>query len=221
MPTELLVQQNQLVYTANFARPPWHLWGQGGTILDGLFSAFSPFGVTLADIRSESVSQNPIGQVVVVNIGANGFHKFRFDRLESTFFNFTNELFTQLPVVLEASTRWIRKALPSCEFASHQCAYSSHSYLKGMNADELLTFASTVMKSGGKGRGTGVIFHWELPEQKWTTQLVIDRSIVLSEGVYILFSVLVKEDRINYPNLVQEARAYLDAVLGEIGLRFP
>lgn len=96
-----------------------------------------------------------------------------------------------------------------------------HSYLKGMNADELLTFASTVMKSGGKGRGTGVIFHWELPEQKWTTQLVIDRSIVLSEGVYILFSVLVKEDRINYPNLVQEARAYLDAVLGEIGLRFP
>jgi hypothetical protein len=182
---DLLVNQVQLVHTAYFARPVLELWGEGKRILQELYEAFSPYGVTLSDIRVESATSNPADQVVAVTIGVNGIHRFRYDRIESTFFNFSDEFLAQIPPILNSSTAWIRATVPSAKFVAHHFVYSSHSNIGGISIDELLkSIGPAGPAAGGVNTGSGVIFHWEVPERQWTTQLVIDKSLALGNGVF-------------------------------------
>ena len=217
MLVQLQVQQNELVHIARFDRPLLELWGEGRAIVEGLFSAFSVFGINLADIRNESSSLNPADQVVAVNIGLSGVHRFRFDRIESVFFNFDDDFLRTVPSVLDASTNWVRKAAASAKFISHQFTYSSHSVVAGKAADKLLTFVERPVRAGGQNTGTGAIFHWDLAEKGWATKLLLDRSITIPDGVFVMFTLTVKTDRPNYASLIGEGKSYLDTVLKELG----
>lgn len=219
MPYELLVQQNQLVHNGLFARPLFELWGDGKTILRGLFEALSPFGATLPDMHIQSVQATPADPVVTVNIGVKGTLTFRLDRIESTFFNFTDEFLREIPKIIESSARWIRAAVPSFKFSSHGLIYSSHSQLSKYTIEEVLKSVGTkTLKSGGVDKGTGAIFHWAVPQKNWTTQLVLDRSVVLAGGLYMMFNLLVTADAVEYDSLAKEGRKYLDDLLAELGL---
>jgi hypothetical protein len=221
MAYELLVQQNQLVHTGHFSHPLFELWGDGKTILRGLFEAFSPFGTNLPDIRVEPGLVSPADQVITVNIGLIGLHRFRFDGVESTFFNFSDAVFLQVPTILEASTRWIRTAASSFRFVSHQFVYSSHSHVKDSTAKEVLrSICTKSVSSGGLDKGAGAIFHWDVPDRHWTTQLALDRSVVVKDGLYMMFTLLVADDIADYESLARDSRSYLENVLGEIGLAF-
>jgi hypothetical protein len=76
-------------------------------------------------------------------------------------------------------------------------------------------------KAGGIDKGNGAIFHWEVPDRSWSTQLVLDRSLVISGGLYAMFTLLVLKDMVNYSELLTEGRTYLAALFGELGLDFP
>ena len=221
MSYELLVQQNQLIHTGHFSRPLFELWGDGKTILRGLFEAFSPFGTTLPDIRVEPGLVSPADQVITVNIGLVGLHRFKFDRVESTFFNFSDEVFPKIADIIEASTKWIRSAVSSFEFASHQFVYSNHCQVVNSSARDLLgSINKRSVKSGGLDLGTGLILHWEVPERNWTTQLVLDRSLVVTDGLYMMFTLLAPGSVSDYATLAKSGRTYLEAVLSELGLTF-
>jgi len=221
MPHQLLVQQNQLIHTGLFSRPLFELWGEGKTILKGLFDAFSPYGASLADIRVQSPVGGPADQVVTVNIGLKGIHSFKIDRVEFTFFNYTEDFFPSIAKILESSARWIRGAVPSFKFASHQFVYSSHSQLKASTAEEVLKAISRIgLKSGGVDGGTGVIFHWTVPQRNWTTQLVLDHSVVVAGGLFMMFSLTVTADVVDYVSLASDGRSYFNALLDELGLEF-
>jgi hypothetical protein len=221
MAYELVVRQNQLIHTGLFSRPLFELWGDGRTILGGLFEAFSPFGTTLPDVRVEPGLVSPADQVISVSIGLLGLHKFKFDRIESTFFNFSDETLLSIPGIIEASSKWIRAAVSSFEFGSHQFVYSSHCQVGNSTAREILgSIYARSVKSGGLDSGTGVIFHWEVPDRSWTTQLVLDRSVVVADGLYVMFTLIVQGHISDYVALAKDARMYVDAVLGELGLNF-
>ncbi len=216
------VQQEQLTYVARFSRPLFEVWGDGKTIVRSLFEAFSQFGVPLSNIRLEPGMTNATDPVVNVNIGSGGNHKFMFDRTETVFAYLTEDSIKSIPSLLEASTRWIRATSPSLKFASHQFVYFNHGHLKNASVEEFLkSVGPKSPKTGGVNKGNGAIFHWEVPDRKWSTQLVLDRSLVIPGGLYTMLTLLVFGDIVNYPELLGEGRAYLGAVLGELGLNFP
>jgi hypothetical protein len=218
---ELRVQQNEILYIARFERPILGLWGEGRVLVQGLHDAFSPFGTTLADIRNESSSLNPADQVVAINIGLAAIHKFRFDRLETIFFNFDDETLKVIPSILEASTEWLRKPLPGVRFGSHQFTYSCHCLVEGKSADQVLRFAETSSVSAGRSMGSGVILNWELEHKAWVTKLLLDRSVLFPQGVFLMFTLTVKKDKVDYASLLGEGRTYLDSILRELKLKLP
>src|SRR5437588_739550 len=119
MTRELTVEREQLAHSAPFVRPAFELWGEGRAIAEGLFDTFSPFRVSLSDIRIET-GNSASEQVVNVTIGGQGVYKFRFDRVEASFFGFSEDFFQRIPSILSAATEWLRGAAPSVRFAHHQ-----------------------------------------------------------------------------------------------------
>jgi len=220
MKPNLTVEREQLVHTAQFSRPVLELWGEGKKIVSGLYNAFSPFGVSLADIRAEG--SNPAEQVITVNISSGGVHRFRFDRLETAFLQFSQETFERIPLILDASLRWIRDYVPEAQVGSHQFVHTSHCQVAGDGSVEsiLQRIGPSAPKSGGTRKGSGTIFHWDVPEREWQTQLVVDRSLAVSNGLFLMFTLTIGHDKINFVELSGSAREYLFGILNEIGLMY-
>ncbi len=220
MKAELTVVHNQLVYTGTFVRPPLQIWGQGNMLLQGIYDALSPFGVQLSDIRSESVSPDIAGQAITANLKPNGMYRFRFDRVEATFFNFSEPLLSEIPRFCESSTEWIRKSAHAVEFGSHKFVYSCHGQLKETPILKWLRFANGDIPVAGQNQGAGAIFHWSVPEKAWATQLVFDRSVLVPDGLFLMFTLEVKRDEVAFENIAKEGRAYLEAILAKLDLGF-
>jgi hypothetical protein len=219
MKSLLAVQNEELSHTARFERPLLELFGNPRAILTGLYGAFAPFGVSLADIRAEGL--NPADQVITVNIKYQGVHRFRFDRVETAFFQFSEDAFEKVPLILDASLRWIRDALAGASIKSHQFVHTTHSKLvDGTVADVLRRIGPSAPNSGGTDIGSGAVFHWEVPQDGWATQLVVDRSVVVPNGLFLMFTLNVPVDKINFVDLSVRGREYLFGVLSDLGLGF-
>ena len=126
---ELLVQRNELNYIGLFSEPALGLWGDGAKILQGMFGAFSPYNISLGDIRNDSSSLHPSDQVVTVRFGAIGEYRFRFDRVELTLLNFNRSSLFEVPKLLTAGDEWLRSVVPGFTFSSDLFASLSHSEL--------------------------------------------------------------------------------------------
>lgn len=220
MRAELAVVNNQIAYTGAFLRPPFQLWGHGDLLLQEIFNALSPFGVKLSDIRSESLSADISGQAITANLGLGGVYRFRFDRIEATFFNFAESFFKEFPKLCDSATRWIRKAAQDIEFSSHKFVYSCHGRLGPLQVSQWLNLAQGEIKTAGKSRGSGAIFHWFLEEKAWTTELVLDRSTLVPDGLFLMFTLEINKNDVVFEDVAPEARSYLQTVLSELGLGF-
>jgi hypothetical protein len=214
------VKQEYVSYTARFASPAFDLWGAGGKIARGLYEAFLPFGVPLANIQLNGSASNAAEPVVTVKIGDSGTCKFAFDRIESVFVNFSEQLFQSVPKMLEASTVWIRGTLPSLTFASHQIVYFNHSLLKEIKVEEFLNILNpkTIEKTG-RNIGNGMIFNQVFPDLGWQTQFVVDLSATIPGGLFVSFAIALKTDKIDYDKIMVQGREYFSSQLQEIGLR--
>src|SRR5580700_5045232 len=127
MAYKLNLKHESLTYTAHFARPILELWGAGPTIMQGLYGAFSGFGVSLSNIQLSGNLTSAADTQVTVRIGQDGLHKFMFDKVETSFTNFSEAVFKTIPSVFQASTKWLRTALPNLKVSFHRFAYLSHS----------------------------------------------------------------------------------------------
>jgi len=216
----LVIEQNQVSYTGNYAKPPFKLWGQGGTILSGLCDAFGSFNVTLAHLRVEGAgSQSPLDQAVNVAFGTKGIYRFRFDKVESTFVNFTDEDLDMLPGILAAGEDWLRKAVPELRFQSHQIQYGSHSRPSEGTIDELLQrVVKTDLEIPGGSLKAGVILKWIEPENGWVVQMTLDYSQFVENGLFLWFGITISADRLNFREVAAGARSLLDNRLGQLGL---
>ena len=216
------LKSEHLSYTARFEAPLLELWGAGAVIAKGMYGAYLPFGVALANFQMGGPSSNAADVVVTVRIGDVGLSKFAFDRTESAFTNFSEEFFQTIPKLLAASTQWIRASIPSFKVASHHFAYFSHSLLKeGAVADYLQAVGPRSLKAGGESIGNGLIFNQLRSDLGWQTQLTVDRSISVPDGLFVGLNLTVKKDIIDYDDLLVEARRYFDSLIGELGLRLP
>lgn len=216
---KLLVQSNQLDYVAFFSQPGLGLWGEGTKILQGLFSAFSPFHINLADLRNDSSSLHPSDQVVTVRFGAIGEYRFKFDRVELTLLNFNSKSLVEVPKVLTAGDEWLRSVIPGFTFSSHLFATLSHSELDHGTSQEFLRNLSALDIPGvGVSEGSGIIFHWDLREKGWRVQFGIDHSVSVNNGLFVNYVIRPVGDKIDYFNFVVEGTQLFERLLSKLGL---
>lgn len=216
---KLLVQRNQLEYVGFFSEPALGLWGEGAKILQGMFSAFSPYHISLSDLRNESSSLHPSDQVVTVKFGAIGEYRFKFDRVELTLLNFNKSSLSEVPKLLIAGDEWLRAVVPGFTFSSHFFSSLSHSELDHGTSQEFLRGLSSVDIPGvGVSKGSGIIFHWDLQEQGWRVQFTIDHSLSVDDGLFVNYLIRPSGDRIDYVEFVVQGTQLFERLLSEIGL---
>jgi hypothetical protein len=215
----LLIQQNVAEYKGAYTRPPFSLWGDGKALLEGLHDTFSEFQVSLKDFRVDGNPENPSSQTVKVYLGSTGQFHFRFDRVEATITNGTTEEVNLLPAIAGKGATWLREAVQGFTFQSHLFSYTAHCALAEGTSESVLAGLQTPQLSTlGTVRGSGVIFHADDLERSWRLQLTLDHSLLVEDGIFIQFAVLVLQDHVDYVVLMSEARGLLRDSLATLGL---
>ncbi len=214
---QLIIQQNQVNYVGLFSKPAFSLWGEGSKILGELYKAFSPYRVTLADFKQDYLSPVLSDVSVTVFLGANGNYKFKFDRVEASFSNFTEQDLAGFPGVLSRGTDWLRSNLPDFSFQTHLLTYHNHSRLSEGTAKEFLLSSSQVsLDKIGVGLGNGLIFNWIEPKLERRMQLMVDHSYVYADALFIQLLMQVTGDEIDYSETAVTARDLLNKALAMI-----
>jgi hypothetical protein len=211
-----------LAYTARFQKPVLQLWGAGATIASAMYEAYLPFNVPLSNFHLGSAATSAADVVVTVKLGDVGTCRFAFDRTESSFANFSEEAFRTFPRLLAASTDWLRNTISTFEVASHHFLYSNHSLLTGSSVDDFLKALNPrTFKSAGESIGNGAIYNHVRKDAPWQTQLILDRSLSVTDGLFVSFGVTVMDDKMDYVAFLVDARKYLEAMLADLNLRLP
>jgi hypothetical protein len=210
---------NSIAYTARFESPLLELWGSGAIIAKGIYEAYLPFGVPLSNLQLGGPASNAADPVVTVKLGDVGVMKFAFDRTESSFVNFTEATLQQIPKLLLASTEWIRTSVPSFKIASHHFLYSNHSLLEQASVTDFLTRLNPRTFKSGQSIANGVIFNLSRPETGWYSQLMLDRSLSVKDGLFLSFGITLRSDKIDYSAFFIDARRHVDSTLEELSLR--
>jgi hypothetical protein len=222
MTHELDLKQEFVSYVARYERPVFELWGAGATIAKSMYDAFLPFGVPLSNFQLASVLPNASEPIVTVKLGDVGTCKFAYDRTESVFANFTEEFFAQIPSVLAASTNWLHATVPTVKISSHNFVWYSHCLLKkGDGMEYLKQLNPKRLSGGGVNLGTGLIFNFLVPDSQWKTQLMLDNSALIPNGLFLNLSINIKADKLNYDKIMLESREYLGSLLQELDLQLP
>jgi hypothetical protein len=222
MAFKLDLRHEALNYTGNYVRPVLELWGSGGLMIKGLLDALAPHGVTLQQIVASGSMPNAADTVITAHVPNVGAVKFAFDKLEFNFSNFSSPFLEALPETMVGLVSWIARAVPDFSFASHRFSYYSHSFVEGSTPQEALKVLSVrELKNAGISVGSGAIFHYTIPTKKWETQLLIDKSLYLTGGLFISLDLHLLTGEIDYSEMLIESRKYLADILAELGLVLP
>src|ERR1019366_5294600 len=199
MPTELDIRQENLVYTARFAKPVFDLWGKGGQIIQPLYEALSPFGVTLGNIVLHGNVANSAEPVITIWLRGNSTVKFAFDRIDFAINGFTQDFFEMLPQLFGASTGWIKNQLPKFKFGSHSIGYGCHASVKNSTVKEILDrLQPNTLRTAGVSLGAGSIFYNSVTEKNWKTRIWFDQSQALPGALFIGLLIETTTEELDY-----------------------
>lgn len=222
MQRELDVRLESLTYTARFARPIFDLWGKGAQIIEPLYEALAPFGVTLGNIVVHSNVLNSADPVATVWVRGNSTVKFAFDRIEFSINALTPEFFESLPKMFDASTAWIKDQVPKFRFALHTFGYSCHAMVRNSTAKEVLDAINPrAITAAGLNMGSGSIFHNVVAANNWDTRILFDHSQGFPGGLFIALVIETKTEKLDYETTMTDGRNYFRSVLNELNLVLP
>ncbi|MEW6735832.1 MAG: hypothetical protein AB1489_31355, partial [Acidobacteriota bacterium] len=86
---KLIGLQNQFEYSGKFINPLFSLYGNGSKIIEGLFTTFSPYNISLSDIRDEPSSPRFLESAITVTFGYKSIYRWKLDRVEFTLLDFS------------------------------------------------------------------------------------------------------------------------------------
>ena len=105
------------------------------------------------------------------------------------------------------------------DFYSHSINYSNHSKLsEGTSEDYLKSLPNKPLKSVDNDLGTGMLYHWFDKELGGRAQLAITHSLLITEALFIQFSLNFMSSKVDYASLAEAIIKKLDIALAEIGL---
>lgn len=218
---ELVVRKNQVDYVGAFTRPVFSLWGDSKALFEGHYEAFSTMNVGFKDFRIEGTAEEPASQSIKIFLGLQGHYRFKFDRVEATLFDASADDQSALALVLQTGTNWLRSSVPNFSFQSHLVRYSSHCELSEGTSKQFLLAMNTMSLTGiGENRGSGAIFHADIPELAGQLQLTVDHSLLVDDGLFVDLVLLTQQEPVDYPGLHEACDDLLRRSLATVDLAF-
>jgi hypothetical protein len=218
---KLVIQQEETTYTGYFSSPAFALWGGGVRIIEGLYKAFTEYGISLGDIIIDPSVSDSSSQGIRVDLSGLGDYKFGFEQVEWIASDIGAADLTRIPEVLQHGEEWLRSAISDFTFKLHNInRYNHNLFIEGTSQDFLSEFSKVDIPGVGTSLGTGLIFHWELPEEGWRMNLTIDHSNLYTGGLFIEQDVLVLSDKIDYTRMIVSSRDLLRETIAKVGLEF-
>jgi hypothetical protein len=218
--TKLIPQLALARYVGSYSKPAFALYGATENLWSSIFSIFTPFQIPLEAMRNASTSLNPADQIITVEFGQGGEFRFKFDQIEVA----TRSLqdFKSMPELLNHAAEWLRSAVPGFSFQTHMFIFASQNLLSGTTAKEFLLGLTNVDISGiGTSKGSGIIFHWDIPEHHWDAQLMVDHSASVSDGLFIQLIIRSDINEIDFITAMSDGEELLSNALTSIGLQGP
>ena len=217
---KMIAEQVQLGHHGFFSRPVFPRLDQN--LLETLFAVFSECdpNLTVADIRQEWGASN-LGDcsftVHLFNYSAN--YKFKVDRIEARFNDFTEDQLSLIPQVLQSGDRWLRSLDSQFSFRMHLFTHSSHNRLSEGTSEEFLKSLSSIdIPDIGTNRGHGILFNWLVGERNWNFQLSIDHSLQITDGLFLQLLFRMADDKIDHKEAFEGGLKLGRSALAKIGL---
>lgn len=217
---KLLAQQVQVTYIGLFSEPMFSVWGLGEKVLGGLYKAFTEYNVTAGDMRYETMYPNFTDSTITVNLfNYSANYKYKIDRVEAVFSDFTEEQSQRIPQVLKHGDDWLRSLGPEFSLKTQLFIHSSHNQLSEGTSEKFLKALSNVdIPDIGVSKGNGVTFHWNVPERDWNLSMAIDHSASVADGLFIQFLLKITKDKLDYADTFQSAVTLGRIALAKLGL---
>ena len=115
---------------------------------------------------------------------------------------------------LGAADTALRETSPERGIRSHQITYTAHGELEARSVEETLgQFRIHAPKQDGVSKCTGVIFHWQVAEKGWETQLTLDESILLKGGLFLSLLIRTEKNLTDFTEVLKDGHVYLTRVL--------
>ncbi len=214
------VHEDHTSYAGLFSGPAFKFWSLGMIMLERVYLLFNEYGVGVNDIKIDATSPDS-SPTLNIDLGDLGDYKFGLEQVEWEMSNLDDDDLVRVPEVLSRGVSWLCSTNPGLTLKEHNFNYFSHNKLSGLTSQEFLREFHNVDISGvGKSLGSGLIYHWELPEKSWRMSLTIDHSNVVEDGLFIYQDILVSGEQIDYTELVISSRKLLKETLAKIGLEF-
>jgi len=218
MPT-LRVKQNGIEYYGFYAEPVFDLMGDLGAIVKLFYNAFKSYGVNLASFRGEGDNQDLASTAVFVRIPSLGSFRFKFEQIQAISLDFNDEQLGTFFEMLQRADEQLRGRLPTLTFRSHMFVYTGHFELLAGTATEFLRgLPNRDIPVPGEDLGSGISFNWKDPALDAKVALSIDHSLLIPDGLFVNYRVVLDRDRLDYIPLAVTAQQLLFGTLASVGL---
>jgi hypothetical protein len=217
-----VLHRNQFDYAGVLARPPLSLWGDGRQILSTLYDAFSDKASSLEDYQIEGEQSLPATQGVRVSLGARQSFRFGFTRIEARLTDFRPEEVDSFFDTVRRGVEGLVKLTSEVGFQSHLLLYGAHlTLVRSTSTDFLRGLTNKSLAGLGTDRGTGLIFHADVPDTPLQVQLTVDHSLLVANGLFIQLALSVATGKMD----VEATRRTFETLLLErtwsgLGLQF-
>lgn len=215
MPTgQLNLSRNQLAYLGLFASPMWD-WAEDFVAPgQALLQIFEPFGYGIDALNITTATQQLNQQSAQVFFGAQGNYLCKLDRCEANFFILNFQAQILAAKALGASDTALRETSQEWGIRSHQFTYTAHGELEARSVEETLgQFRIQAPKQGGVSKCTGGIFHWQVAEKGWETQLTLDESILVKGGLFLSLLIRTEKKLTDFTEVLKDGHVYLTVLL--------
>jgi len=220
---ELEVSRADLVFEAAFPAPVFSLFRDPAGLLERLYARLASYGLGLNDLRVERGT----GQALDLHILVYLFNytttlRVRVDRVEVVCSELPREDVERITAAIIDALSGVREYRSDLSFATFAVVVNLHGTTQGQAArDYLAQFVTRIPTDLGALLGTGVVFYFGPRENRLLVNVTVDRSAVITDGLFVRVHGVWDGRRIEATALPQTMEALVRESLAGIGLALP
>lgn len=215
MSQAVIAKQGDWISEALFAQPAFGLFKDLPGLITQIYKRFQPLGLQLSGIQPHNAEN--LGETYLRCALPGSTLRLFLDRLEiSSILERGSRRHDQLGADLGEA---LQAHFPEVGFGTHTAILRLHGALSGARPEQVLArLASAAPKSPGSLLVAGAVFHYGADQDRLSSSLTIEPSVLFSDGLFLQARVIYHADKIQIDGLAKDVRRYLGDALAELDL---
>jgi hypothetical protein len=219
--TKFAIKQSELSFEAAYATPAFGLLQPGADSLHGSFMTYlSRYGLTLNDIRVEGGTPNLSSVRAIYLLGHfNAAVTVLLDRLEAVFLELHKIGAEHAKEIVLSSMAALQNSIKDIIVQQYKIGFRAHIAIHGMAPSDLIArHTQNAPSNFGPVAGAGVAFYFGPEEDRLSSSLILDASVLHSDAVFLNTSVAFDASKKNVAEVLEMLENYYSKMFESIGL---